>query len=47
MIDLRNLRDYCKKHSCFTCPIRFECTILNPSAWSDEVIDKIEKEVNG
>lgn len=50
MIDLKDIRELCKKTICKNCPIYNECgrmfARLSPNLWEDEDIKKMEKEVN-
>lgn len=51
MIELESIRDYCSahEHGCDECPIFDECYLLfgttSPSEWDDEILKKIEKEI--
>ena len=50
-MELESIRDYCLSHEieCEVCPIFDECYLLfgtmSPSGWDDEILNKIEKEI--
>ena len=49
MIDLKNIKNYCIKHTCEDCPIYKECFRtfgrVSPIKWRDDDIERIEKEI--